>query len=103
MRPYGVGVIGCGNICGIYFKNCMQFKNLKVIACADIEHERAVEKAREFGVPKPCSVEELLREPDVDIVLNLTVPKAHEKINLAALEAGKHVYTEKPFGITRAQ
>ncbi len=95
--------MGCGNICGIYFENCSHFENLKVVSCADLDLDRAKEKAKEHAVPKAYTVEDLIADPEVDIVINLTVPKAHAAINLAALEAGKHVYTEKPLGITRAE
>lgn len=97
-----MGIIGCGNISGIYFKNLTQtFDITEVAACADLIVERAGEKAREFGVPKACSVEELLADPKITIVVNLTVPAAHANVNLAALKAGKHVYCEKPLAISR--
>lgn len=97
----GVGIIGCGNISGIYFKMCQTFRNLQVVACADLLPERARARAEEFGVPRACSVEELLADPNVDIVVNLTVPQAHAEICLAALEAGKHVHVEKPLAVHR--
>ena len=95
----GVGVIGCGNISGIYFQNCARFKNLRLIACADAVAEKAVESAREYGI-RVLSVEQLLSDPEIDIVLNLTIPLAHTEINQKALQAGKHVYCEKPLGIS---
>ncbi len=97
-----VGIIGCGNISGIYFKNLTQtFQITEVAACADMIPERAAEKAKEFNVPKACSVEELLADPEIKIVANLTIPAAHTEINLAALKAEKHVHCEKPLAITR--
>src|SRR5207249_458710 len=101
-RRYGVGIVGCGNISGIYFKNCAQFENLKLVGCADTIRERAKAKGAEFGVPD-YSVAELMEHPAVEIVLNLTVPRAHAEINLAALQAGKNVYTEKPLGVNRQE
>lgn len=99
-----VGIIGCGAISGIYFKNLTQtFANTEVVACADMLVDRAAEKAAEFGVAKACSVAELLANPDVEIVVNLTVPKAHADVALAAIRAGKHVHGEKPLGISRAE
>ncbi|MDF2713238.1 MAG: oxidoreductase [Paenibacillus sp.] len=95
-----IGIIGCGNISGVYLKNLPAFPNLKVAACADLDLERAVKKADQFGVPKACSVQELLADPEVGIVLNLTIPKAHAEVSLAALGAGKHVYAEKPLAVT---
>ena len=95
-----IGVIGCGNISGIYLKNCHQFfRNLEVVACADMAREKAEACAKEYGVAQVLSVDELIASPDVDIVLNLTVPKAHADIALAALQAGKHVHCEKPLAI----
>ena len=92
-----IGVIGCGAISGIYMKNCHQFfRNIEVVACADLVREKAEACAKEYGVARVLSVDGLLAAPDVDIVLNLTVPKAHADIALAALQAGKHVHTEKP-------
>jgi len=104
VRKVKVGIVGCGNISGIYFKNCTQtFKILEVAACADLIPERAEAKAKEFNVPKACSVEELLSDPEIEIVVNLTIPKAHAEVSLAALEAGKHVYAEKPLAVTREE
>lgn len=101
-ETFGVGVIGCGNICGTYFKNLKKFSFIEVRACADIDRKRADEKALEFGIAKACSVKEILADDSIDIILNLTIPAVHAEINLAALMAGKHVYCEKPLAITRA-
>ncbi len=97
-----LGIIGCGNISGIYFKSGQTFRNLEVVACADLFIERAQARAQEYNVPKACTVEELLADPEIDIVVNLTVPKAHAEICLAALKAGKHVHVEKPLAVDRA-
>ena len=102
MKPGRIGVIGCGNISGIYFKTCKTFRTIDVIACADAVPERAQAKAEEQGI-RALSVDQLLRNPDIDIVLNLTVPKAHAEVALMALEAGKHVYSEKPLATNRAE
>ncbi len=95
-----VGVVGCGNISGIYLENCGKLSNLQVVAVADLDIERAKAKASQFGIPKALGTDELLADPDVEIVLNLTLPKAHAMVSLSALEAGKHVYSEKPLGVT---
>ena len=97
-----VGVVGCGNISDIYLANCAKFEFLEIAACADLILSRAGEKASKFGIPKACTTEELLADPQIDVVLDLTIPKAHAMVNLAALEAGKHVYSEKPLAVTRA-
>lgn len=97
-----IGVIGCGNISGIYLNNFRKlFGFLKVIACADLDPAKSRAKADEFGVPTACTVKKLLSNPDVDIVVNLTIPNAHAEINLDAIAAGKHVYCEKPLAINR--
>ena len=96
-----VGVVGCGTISGAYLKNMNASPHLKVVACADQVAESARARAAEFGVPGACSVDELLADRNVDLVVNLTVPSAHAEISLAALKEGKHVYTEKPLATTR--
>ena len=100
-RPVGVGVVGCGYISAIYLENARQFDALRVVACADALPERARARAAEFGVPKACTVEELLADPEVELVLNLTIPAAHAEVGLAAVAAGKSVYNEKPLAIAR--
>jgi predicted dehydrogenase len=101
MQKTKIGIVGCGNISGIYFKTCKSFEILDVAAAADLIPERARAKAREFGVPKACSVDELLADPDIRIVVNLTIPKAHAPVALAALKAGKCVHNEKPLALAR--
>jgi predicted dehydrogenase len=96
-----VGVVGCGNISGIYFKNGKWLESIEIVACADLIPERARAKAAEFGIPRACTVQELLADPEIEIVINLTIPIAHAEVALAALEAGKCVYNEKPLAITR--
>ena len=75
------------------------FDDIEVVACSDLVPERAEQQAEAFGVPKACTQEELLADEEVEIVLNLTVPVVHAEVSLAALEAGKHVYTEKPIAV----
>jgi predicted dehydrogenase len=100
MTPTRIGIIGCGNISSIYFKAGQTFRNIEITACADMMVERAQAKAAEFGV-RALSVDQLLTDPEVDIVLNLTVPKAHAEVANQALAAGKHVYSEKPLATDR--
>lgn len=100
MEKTKVGVIGCGNISDIYLTNLPQFDALAVTACADLDPARAEAKAVQYGV-RALSVEALLHDPEVELVVNLTVPAAHAEVNQAALEAGKHVYGEKPLAIAR--
>ncbi len=98
-----IGIVGCGNISGIYFKAGKTFRILDIAACADLDLGRARAKAEEHGVPKAYSVEEMLADPEIEIVVNLTIPNAHHAVCLKALQAGKHVYVEKPLSLTREQ
>jgi len=92
-----VGVVGCGVISGICLKNCATlFPEIEIAAVADLRAERAEARRAEFGLPRACSVEELLSDTSIHAVLNLTVPRAYYEITRAALEAGKHAYGEKP-------
>lgn len=101
MKVTGVGVIGCGNISQIYLANMTKrYSNLEVIACADMFPEKAQEAKETYGIKKACSVEELLADPDIEIVVNLTIPAVHYAINKQILEAGKHVYCEKPMALS---
>ena len=100
MEKVKIGVIGCGNISDAYFNACKKFEVLDILACADLVHERAAEKAKKHEIPDACSVENLLASPDIEIVLNLTIPGAHAEVTLAALGAGKNVYSEKPLATT---
>lgn len=97
-----IGLIGCGNISAAYLRFLVQFPTARVVACADLEPERAAAKAAEFDIPASGVPEQLLARDDVDIVLNLTTPDAHAEVALAALAAGKHVYMEKPLATHRA-
>ncbi|XEC96067.1 Gfo/Idh/MocA family protein [Paenibacillus tarimensis] len=105
MRKFKVGVIGTGMISNIYLKTCTEVFDtvLEVKAVADMMPELARKKAEAFQIPYVYTVDELLADPEIDIVLNLTKPAAHAPLNLRALEAGKHVYTEKPFALSREE
>lgn len=103
VSPVRVGVVGCGNISDIYLRTCPTFEVLEVVACADLVLERAQAKAAQHNIPRACTVDELLADPAIDLVLNLTIPRAHAGVALAAIAAGKSVYNEKPLAITRAE
>ncbi|MBN9672616.1 Gfo/Idh/MocA family protein [Roseibium aggregatum] len=92
----GIGILGCGNISGAYMKLAPLFRGIEVRACADLNAAAAQARAEEFGL-RAETVDELLSADDIDIVVNLTVPAAHFEVSQKALEAGKHVYSEKPF------
>jgi predicted dehydrogenase len=91
-----VGIVGCGNISTTYFSLAPLFRGVEITACADIVPAAAEARAKQHGV-RARTVEELLDADDVDIVVNLTVPAAHHAVSRRALDAGKHVYSEKPF------
>ena len=92
----GIGIIGCGNISATYFDFAPLFRGIKVVACADLDLAAAQARATQYGV-EAQSVAALLDNPSVDLIINLTIPGAHFAVAKAALEAGKHVYSEKPF------
>ena len=95
------GVIGCGNISKIYFQIGNTWDVMEIAACADLVKERAEASAKQFNIPKAYSVEQLLADPEIQIVINLTIPRAHAEIAMAAVSAGKSVYNEKPLTISK--
>lgn len=99
--PTRVGVIGCGQISGIYLETAKRLKDIEVIACADIVPEAVTFRADMYDIPRRYTPEQLLSDPEIEIVLNLTNPNAHAAVALQALEAGKSVYGEKPLATTR--
>lgn len=103
MDKVKVGVVGCGVISASYLKNMTQADGLEVAACADVLVDRAQARAAEFGVPWAGTVEDMLADPSIAIVVNLTIPAAHYAVARAALEAGKSVYNEKPLALTREE
>ncbi len=100
--PIGVGVIGAGVISDTYLANLTSFPDVAVVAVGDLDVERARERAEKYGVPTWGGAEAVLDNPDVQVVVNLTVPAVHVEISAAAIAAGKHVWTEKPLGLDRA-
>jgi predicted dehydrogenase len=98
MNSLNVGIIGCGNISGIYLQNIPAYRGLILRACADMKPEVAQAQASRHGI-EALSVDELLAREDIDLVVNLTVPAAHFGVSLAALSAGKHVFSEKPLAV----
>lgn len=95
MKHVIVGVIGCGSISDAYFNGAARSNIIRIKACADIRFDAAQDKAAKFGV-KALTVDALLSDPEIEIVVNLTVPKAHVAVSEQILAAGKHVYLEKP-------
>ena len=97
-KIFKVGLIGCGHISETYFRAEKYFNNIKIIKCADINHSNAVRCAKTYKI-KALTVKELLKDKEVEIILNLTIPKAHYQVAKQALINGKHVYSEKPLAI----
>lgn len=99
-----VGVIGCGDVSDIYFKNLAgERDSVCLTACANRHIEAARAAAEKHHIPRVMTIDELLADPSIDLVLDLTAPAAHDTINRRALLAGKHVYSEKPLGATPEQ
>ena len=97
-----VGIVGCGSISLQYLHNAPLFGGVDIRACADINQTVAVQRAKQFNV-KVMDVDDLIGSPDIDLVLNLTVAAAHFDVSMRAIEAGKHVFTEKPLAATVAE
>ena len=96
-----IGIIGCGNISPQYFKGGQLAGNLDVVACADLNQAAADTRAAEFDC-KALSVQELLSEDDIELVVNLTIPAVHVEVGMQILDAGKHAYSEKPLAVELA-
>ncbi|MBW3622998.1 MAG: Gfo/Idh/MocA family oxidoreductase, partial [Armatimonadetes bacterium] len=96
--PAKVGILGSGAISGKYLENSKKFDAFEVVACADVRPEAAQSRAEEYGV-RGCGVEELLGDPEVEIVINLTPHRTHGEVGLQVLDSGKHVYNEKPLAV----
>ena len=99
--PTKVGVIGCGKISGKYLENSKKFAAFDITAVADMRLDAAQASAKEYDIPKACSPDELLADDEIEIVINLTPHGAHGEVGIAVLEAGKSVYSEKPFVVHR--
>ena len=98
MSELNVGVIGCGNISTTYFELASLFKGYQFKACADLNHANAEASAATYGLTA-MSVDDLLASQDIDVIVNLTIPDSHNEISTRILEAGKHVYSEKPLSL----
>ncbi len=101
--PVGVGIIGAGNISDQYLTQLTTFPDVRVLAVADVIEERAKAQAEKYGVPRAGGVDVVLDDPEIDIVVNLTIPAVHVEVSEAIIAAGKHVWTEKPIGVSREE
>ncbi len=102
-QPVGVGLIGAGNISDQYLTHLSTFPDVRVLAIGDVIEDRARAQAEKYGVPRAGGVDLVLDDPDIDIVVNLTIPAVHVAVSEAIVAAGKHVWTEKPIGIDREE
>lgn len=103
MSAVGIGIIGVGVISDTYLENLASFPDVEVLIVGDLLLDRAESQAKKHGVPAWGSAEDVLAHPDVQLVVNLTIPAAHVEVSAAAIAAGKHVWSEKPLGLDRAQ
>jgi len=99
LLPTPIGIIGCGNISTIYIENSKRLSNILLKGCADLDRSRAEAQVARFGLSKVYTVEEMLADPEIELIINLTIPAAHGDVALAAVQAGKSVYNEKPLTI----
>ena len=102
MDKLGIGIIGCGNISSAYLTAMASFPVLDIRGIADLNRGLAEQRAGEFNLAAR-GIDELLADPEIKLIVNLTVPKAHVAVGLQALAHGKHTYSEKPLGVTFAE
>ena len=102
-KKFNVGIIGCGDISQQYLNNAKNvYKDyFTITACGDIVVEKAKARAEQYGVEKYGTPDVVYNDPDIDLIINLTVPMVHEEVSIKCLEAGKHVYSEKPLAVSR--
>lgn len=97
MEPVKVGIMGVGNVLNQYLDKAGIHAEIDVIALADVNHDATKNRASQYSIPKALSPDQLLADPDIELILNLTPPQLHAPITIDALRAGKHVLSEKPF------
>ncbi len=103
MEPLGIGIVGCGNIAGQYALDSRTHPEIRLVAATDLDWARAKAFASEHGCRAHRSLDELLADDEVDVVVNLTIHQAHHDVTRRSLEAGRHVYSEKPLALSAAQ
>jgi predicted dehydrogenase len=101
-EPVGVAVVGCGTISNEYLRNLTSFPDVRVLFCADLDLERAKAQADAYSVPAAGTTAQAVEDPDVELVVNLTLPVAHAEVAHAAIAAGKSVWMEKPLALDTA-
>jgi predicted dehydrogenase len=102
-EPTRVGILGCGVISGIYIESSKKLDAIECVAVADVNPDAARYRAEQYQIPRALSPEELLADPEVEIVVNLTPNRLHAQVSTQILESGKHVYSEKPLAVFREE
>lgn len=100
--PLRVGLIGTGRISDIYLQTFAKYDVIDIVACGSLDLDESRAKAAQYDIKKACAPDEIISDSDIDAILNLTIPAAHAEVSLSALEAGKHVYSEKPLASSLA-
>ena len=103
MTPLGLGIVGTGNIAGAYARDILTHPQIRLAAATDLEAGKAAAFGAEHGCPIHGALDDLLADPSVDVVVNLTVHQAHYEVTTRALEAGRHVYSEKPLALRASE
>ena len=103
MSSLGIGIVGAGNIAGGYARDAATHPEIRLVSVTDLDPDRAAAFAAEHGCRAHASLDDLLADDEVDVVVNLTVHHAHYDVTRRALEAGRHVYSEKPLALTGAE
>lgn len=102
-KPTKIGIMGCGVISGIYIETAQKMDAIECVAVADVNPDAAKFRADQYGIPKACSPDELLADPEVEIIVSLTPNRLHGQIGMQIVQAGKHLYGEKPFTVYREE
>ena len=103
MTPLGIGIVGTGNIAGGYARDALTHPEIRLVAATDLDPLRATAFAEAHGCRAHATVDDLLADDEVDIVVNLTVHQAHYEVTKRALQAGRHVYSEKPLALRSSE
>ena len=97
--PVGTAVVGCGNVASFYCSAAPQHQILRLTGVMDHDAARAAAYASYYSLRQYRALDEVLNDPQVELVLNLTNPRNHFAVSKACLDAGKHVYSEKPLAM----
>ena len=101
MTAMKIGLIGAGVISEQYLENLTKAKSVSVEMVSDLDVSRSEQRAKQYGIATFGTPEQLLARDDIELIVNLTIPKAHEQVTVAALKAGKHVWSEKPLALDK--